>query len=228
MTMRQAHKESKSINICLLDCPYNDFNALFDSLHEDADIDRIDMNEKFLNCLPPNVVLEFFQVLGRIKSLKEIYLASGTFNVKVISKLIENACHLNVLSMTKVTLSGTHDDFLEFDYTLFMNRTIQTFILSDFNLDSAANWTLDRIVMALSRCVSLKTLTIKSSCSSSEGALSVSALAQFCNISKAEFISVSGIRRDSESCIESDWGLMRCLLSMRGGMNLNRAIVLKQ
>lgn len=126
----------------------NSFDDFLTALEENASIETIRFDQDFMGDLRSDSREKLMYALGQVKTLKDVYLAGGLFQIKHISGMINNAKHLQRLHLNGVVLQGVQADFDACEQTIQRHSSLKEFHIQDC-IPAVSTISLDKLSRAI-------------------------------------------------------------------------------
>jgi hypothetical protein len=108
-----------------------DLHEFFAALGENKSIETVRLTEDFIGDLRHDTRIGLLEALGRIPTLKEVYLADGLLMIASITTLITSSKTLRALTLKHLTLQGVEEHFSAAESALYQHPSLKEFELID-------------------------------------------------------------------------------------------------
>jgi hypothetical protein len=122
---------------------FSDLNELIEALDGCTYINYVRLDRNFV--LSSDQKDALLQQIGKLESLEELHVWSGTYHVLSLANVVEQASNLKVLDMGRIVLEGDFEDFRDFGLA-FYKHSIEAFLMTDIVIPNHQDVNFDSVV----------------------------------------------------------------------------------
>lgn len=106
---------------------FEDLNEFFDALAANTSLESVKLTKDFIGDLRHDTRHKLLISLGKVPTLKEVYLGDGLLLVKDINTMVSDAKSLRSLTLENLVLQGVSEHFDAFETTLYGHPSLKEF-----------------------------------------------------------------------------------------------------
>jgi hypothetical protein len=105
---------------------------MIDALKDNTSIESIKFDKDFIGCVFGNERGELLNQVAKLPNLKEVFLGdAGLMVEEVIVTLLKNAKSLRKISLHRLVMQGTHEDFDSLEAALYQHGSLKDFQMEE-------------------------------------------------------------------------------------------------
>jgi hypothetical protein len=106
-------------------------DALIQALQHNTSIGVVHLKEDFLACVRADMRSQLIKAIGKVPTIRQVYLGDSLVLVPDLTELLTNAKSLTVLNLQAVCLQGPPEYFDEFEKAIRTHPALKTFDMKD-------------------------------------------------------------------------------------------------
>jgi hypothetical protein len=134
MTIIQDISANQVVDLHLNDIPsayFKETREMIAALKDNTSIESLRFNKDFIGCVLCDDRGKLLDQVTKLPNLKDVFLGDAGLMVEVIVTLLKHANNLRQISLHRLTMQGTQEDFDGLEAALYQHGSLKDFQMDD-------------------------------------------------------------------------------------------------